>query len=238
MEEVLMKLVKPDFFPLVMAGETDAELLDVISVLTLSLGGVDIYTNLIKLLQSDDTPESYINYDLGGGWTLNKVITKLKYWKESSIIHPQWYTFNTKQVELYSERQITSTVIMRLSTHRSWPFHILRRWQSSPFPFNDPQNAGSAIIAPTIVAYIPQKAKVANETQLVLQTLMTNDFQEGVVKQLQLAPVHSTVDTLDKESDDLRFWAAASSQVLQPLDTSAPKESLESFIKEIRLAVQ
>jgi ABC-type glycerol-3-phosphate transport system substrate-binding protein len=237
MENVLLKLVNPSFFPLVMAGSTDAELLDVLSVLTLSLGGVDSYLNLTKLLNSKETPESYINFDLGDGWNLGVVIDKLNYWKESGIIHPQWYSFDTKQVELYSERQITSTVIMRLTTHRSWPFHILRRWQSSPFPFNNPNNAGSGVIAPTTVAYIPQNAKVAKETQLVLQKLISKDFQESIVKKLQLAPVHSTADTLDRESDDLRFWAAASTLVLQPINTYASKESLTSFTKELRGAI-
>ncbi|MDA3810436.1 MAG: hypothetical protein PF518_08925, partial [Spirochaetaceae bacterium] len=237
MEDVLIQLVKPAFFPLVMAGVTDTELLDVISVLTLSLGGVEVYSNLVKLLDSNETPESYINYDLGDGWNLGVVIDKLKYWKESGIIHPQWYTFDTKQVELYSERQITSTVIMRLSTHRSWPFHILRRWQSSPFPFNNPQNAGTAIIAPPVVAYIPSKSRVLKETRLVLKDLMSKDFQEDVVKKLQLSPVHSSVDTLDREADDLRFWAAASTQVLTALDTSAPEETIKSFTNEIRQVI-
>lgn len=237
MEDVLIQLVEPTFFPLVMAGVTQTELLDVISVLTLSLGGVNVYSNLVKLLVSNETPESYINFDLGDGWNLGVVIDKLKYWKESGIIHPQWYTFDTKQVELYSERQITSTVIMRLSTHRSWPFHILRRWQSSPFPFNDPMNAGSAIIAPPTVAYIPKKSRIFIKTELVLKDLMSKDFQEDVVKSLQLAPVHSSVDTLDREADDLRFWAAASAQVLLSLDTSAPKKTLKSFTNELRQVI-
>ena len=67
--------------------------------------------------------------------------------------------------------------------------------------------------------------------------MVDRQFQDEVVRAWRLAPVHSTAEPLDRESRDLRFWAAASrlilpslSDVMQPEHRDALADYLQALL--------
>ncbi|MFW6364306.1 MAG: hypothetical protein ACOC0D_10715 [Spirochaeta sp.] len=237
LEAVLNRLAEPRFYPLAVAGGNDEALLDLISVLVLSLGGVERYQTLVQLMESPTLPEDLLTIDLGNGWILNNTLQLLEQWEDQGILHPEWAAFSSSDVLEFAQRQLTAAVIMRLSTHRTWPVQVLRRWQSSPFPFADPAKAGTGLIVPTLVAAVPKNAARADEAAGIIPGFVGKGFQDSAVQSWRLAPVHSTAQALDRESGDLRFWAAASRELLPPLSHALSPEGAAELVAQLRVAL-
>lgn len=237
LESVLNRLIGSRFFPLVIAGGNDGALLDFVSVLVLSLGGVEQYQELVRLAETQSSAEGLVSAHLGGGWSLSEAVTLLKEWEQQRILHPDWASFSHEDVLEFAQRQLTGAVVMRLSQHRTWPLHVLRRWQSSPFPFKDPTKAGSGLITPVLIAAVPKDAARADEAVDIVPSLVSRDFQDTAVQSWRLAPVHSTAQALDRESGDLRFWAAASRELLPPLSDALSPQAAAELVAQLRVVL-
>lgn len=219
-------------YPLVTAGGHDRTLIDLVSVLGLSIGGSDRYVRLLGLDYAD--PAAVISQDLGEGWTLQSVVDLLADWKERRLLHPDWDELSDADVRELAQRQLAGAVVMRLSTHRSWPVQTLHRIQTTPFPFADPGDAGEALIAPTVAAAYTGRAGRVDEATRIVDTMVGRPFQDEVVRAWRLAPVHSTAEPLDRESRDLRFWAAASRLVLPSLSDVMQPEHRDALADYLR----
>lgn len=235
LETVAADFVEPGFFPIVVAGAEDAAMLDFVSVLTLSLGGVDVYRELLEYLRARGVDEDVLfTRGLGDGWTLDAVLGKLQEWRAAGIIHPQWARLEGEDVLAFAEAQRAVAVVMRLSTHRTWPVYVLRRWRTSPFPYEDPQAAGTGLVAPVFVGAVPSGSPWREEALELLPQLVEAEFQSEVVQRWRLAPVNSTAEALDRESGEVRFWAAASRDILPSLADALPPETAAALAEAVR----
>ena len=137
-------------------------MLDFISVLTLSLGGVVAYRRLLDHLRGREVDEEMVFLrDLGDGWNLDAVTARIRDWRAARLIHPEWTQLQGGDVLAFAEAQRAIAVVMRLSSHRTWPVYVLRRWRTSPFPYEDPQAAGTGLIAPVFVGAVPSGSPLA-----------------------------------------------------------------------------
>lgn len=222
-------------YPLVAAGGEDQTLIDVVSVLALSVGGAERYRRLLQTDASD--PAGMVAADLGDGWTLQTVLDVLVDWKNRGLVHPNWTELSRNDVRELAQRQLAGAIIMRLSTHRRWPVQTLHRIQTTPFPFANAADAGDALVAPVVAAAYFGRAGRVDEATRIIETMIGRQFQDDGVRAWRLAPVHSTAEPLDRESRDLRFWAAASRLVLPSLADALPPDDLEALASSIRTSL-
>lgn len=236
LEAVARDLAEPGFFPIVVAGGEDAPLLDFVSVLTLSLGGVDAYRGLLEDVGQRGVAEdgALFEGDLAGGLRLSDVAERLRAWRQSGILHPQWTQLGGDDVFAFAEAQRTAAVVMRLSEHRSWPVYALRRWRSSPFPYENPRAAGTGLVAPVYVAAVPADAPWREEALTMVPRFVEEEFQSDVVQAWRLAPTNSTAEALDRESAEVRLWAAASRDILPSLADALPPETAAALAEAVR----
>lgn len=235
LETVAADFVEPGFFPVVVAGGQDTAMLDFVSVLTLSFGGVDAYRELLDYLRVSGVDEDALfARDLDDGWRLDAVTGKMRQWRAGGIIHPEWTQLQGDDVLAFAEAQRSVAVVMRLSTHRTWPVYVLRRWRTSPFPYEDPRAAGTGLVAPVFVGAVPSDSPWREEALELLPRLVEADFQNEVVQRWRLAPVNSTAEALDRESAEVRFWAAASREILPSLADALPPETAAALAEAVR----
>ncbi|NBF39147.1 MAG: hypothetical protein GVY14_01920 [Spirochaetes bacterium] len=235
LETVAADFVEPGFFPVVVAGGEDTAMLDFVSVLTLSLGGVDAYLEFLGYLRVNGVNEDTLfTRGFDNAWNLQEIIRRMQEWRASGIIHPQWTRLEGDDVMAFAEAQRAVAVVMRLSTHRSWPVYVLRRWRTSPFPYEDPRAAGTGLVAPVFVGAVASSSPWREEALEVLPRLVEADFQTEVVQRWRLAPVNSTAEALDRESAEVRFWAAASREILPSLADALPPETAAALAEAVR----
>lgn len=234
LEGVLRKLIDKDFYPLMVAGGQDRDLLDFVAALTLSTGGLEAYESVSRQLVRLDWQSDNLRVFLAEAPELAEALEVLRRWKFEGILHPEWSSFKKADVLAMAERRLTAACIMRLSEHRTWPVAYLRSWQSSPFPFKDPGAAGTALLSPVIVASVPVSGRFAKKLAPLLTTFIEAVFQESVVQDWGLAPVLSTAKVVDREAGDLRFWAVASRQLLSGWDAELGYDSVAKLAAGIR----
>ena len=71
----------------------------------------------------------------------------------------------------------------------------------------------------------------------LLPRLVEAEFQSEVVQRWRLAPVNSTAEALDRESGEVRFWAAASRDILPSLADALPPETAAALAEAVRRRV-
>lgn len=238
LNSVLHTFVAKDFFPLLVAGGDDRSLLDFLAVLVVSMSGVEAYDRVesnLAVLDWSNVDELKLVMALP---ELTEALEWMRMWKLDGVLHPDWLDFSPDDVLSIARLRLTASCVMRLSEHRQWPVGVLQNWQTSPFPFRDPQSAGSALLAPVVVAMIPQTGRYSENLVPLVTLLSGKEFQETVVQDWGLAPVHNTAEALDRESSDLRFWAAASRRLVPGWDAELSKESLSRLADIIRTALR
>jgi len=234
LDTALRTLVAKDFFPLMVAGGEDRNLLDFVAALTLSSGGLEAYETVARTLTVFDWKTGDIKAFLAASTELTEVLEILRRWKREEILHPEWTNFKTGDVLAVARLRLTAACVMRLSEHRTWPVEYLRNWQSSPFPFMDPRAAGTALLSPVITVSVSSGSRFASKLAPLVSKLHEEKFQESVVQDWGLAPVHNTARAVDREAGDLRFWAAASRRLLSGWDTDLTTDQVALVASAIR----
>lgn len=238
MEQVLYRLSGPDFIPLMTAGGDDIVLLDFISVLLLSLEGHEAYRILIDTITNEQAKEEPDWETVCTGTALASTLDLARSWRQDGILHNDWTAFSRQEVMRMAEQGLCAAVVMRLSEHRSWSMDALKNMQASPFPFRDPTQAGSALMAPVYTVYVNAESRLAEETAKLAPLFAQEAFQEKVLSQWGLGPVHATVEVRDRESGDLRYWAAASRRLLSPLSYYLTDTELNKLAETLRVLLR
>jgi len=235
---VLHAMVAKDFFPLLVAGGDDRALLDFLAVLVVSMGGLGAYEAAEKSLSTFDWQNGGLPAGLSAIPALRDALDWMRTWKRDGVLHPEWLAFRASDVLSIARLRLTASCVMRLSEHRQWPVGVLQNWQASPFPFRDPQVAGSALLAPVVVVMVPRAGRYAKKLVPLVAEFSGEVFQETVVQDWGLAPVLGNAEALDRESGDLRFWAAASRRLLPGWDAELSGKSMKLFSEAVRIALR
>jgi hypothetical protein len=232
-EQVWLSLKSESFFPLMVAGREQQDFLDLVSVLALSQGGFNGYSKLSTELRTSNRAsgklEEFLSMETKA--LLESVAQRLGFWQSEGILHPEWINFSKADVLRFMETRLTSSVVMRLSTHRTMTPQQLRFWQSSAFPFTAEQYTlrSGGLIAPAMVISARSDLPGSEAALERLPGLLEEPLQDRLGRLTGLAPVNSTVRTVDREADDLRYWAAASGGVLPSIADILMKEKATEF---------
>ncbi len=234
LEAELKRLTKPNNYPLAIAGGIDSDLMDFISVLAISSSGVDGYNKLSQLLKSDADFDKILNSPLNNDFMFKDILDIAVSWKKEGVLHPQWLDLDQDDVNAFLENEISSSVVTRLSTHRTMPLDILRSLNETPFPFLLKEDRGSGLVLPVDSLAINRKSLFGKQIGALLPKLLSDKTQKDLTSFSRLAPTISTSEAVDKQASDVRLWGAASSSILQQLTTDSLKQlkSIRGYLQQ------
>lgn len=206
LEEILLNHAEPGFYPLMIDGKSNSSLLDLIYLLSVSYYGAEGYYSLTEYINNGSIK------DLS---QIKDILDLLIKWRREGILHSEWLNFDSEVVLSFLEDELSIATILRLSEHRKLPLPILRQHEAIPFPLFKETIYASDIPMPTMFCSILSDSKLkGDKIDFLLSGLVDNDFQKTLTFASGLAPVNSTSSVMDKQANDVRFWAAASGKIV------------------------
>lgn len=200
--------------PMIFAGGTPEFMLDFMGAFAESLDGIDSYNQAVKILTDNsekfnplrvairlcDEPDS----------PFATSIKHLKGWYKQGFMHPGTFSMTKNDVEGFASSALSSVLFMSLENHRSMSQNAISRYTSIYFPSE--RSANSRIFTGKTYFAIPLKK--SNTSAIIAEGLVNNDIQEKLSRTTGLAPVLAQCRTPDKQSNDARYWIAATSAPL------------------------
>ncbi|WP_407396432.1 hypothetical protein [Treponema sp.] len=222
-------------------GDADT-LLAVISAITESFDGKEKYNAIIERIKEYDGPmENLMETLLIEDESFHDAIYRISAWKKKGLINPEILSKTNEDILKVIELYKTAIIIMPLSEHRKLPISIAKYLTTLPihsnetnfyFPSMRPLNTRS-LIAPAVAMISLSKSK---EAKKAVGHLMSQEAQEVIAFKTGLAPFLANSKIPDIQSDDLRFWIAATSEPSLPIGAAAfsDEKKKEDFAEAIR----
>ena len=194
------------FSPFFCNGSDDRSFIDFIGAIVMANAGLSGYNKLIDGLRKAESLNDVLNLDLDGkGYTLNTIIEMLKKWPKDGYTHPSWYNGNQTDLVFFATDKQLACFFTSLSEHRKIAYNVVRNYESSFVPMNQPpENYG--LIAPAVSCMLLSDN---SNCKRYLGEFFTEDAQSELSNMTNLAPVHYTATADDIQADDVRFWAAS-----------------------------
>ncbi|MCR5045962.1 MAG: hypothetical protein K6A42_05250 [Treponema sp.] len=197
----LEKMKEEIDIPLVCAGANDNNLFAFVSVMSEILYGAEDYKKMLSVvkdnasLNKDNLPEE-----------LTRVLDEIKAMQNKELLYPAWTKTSSRDIVYFMQERKIGAVSMYLSDRRKIEYNLIKYYDSNFFPrYNNRVEHG--LIAPLISAFLLTKKTNA---ALVLSRLVSSDVQSELSNMSLLAPVASRAESVDRQADDVRFWAASS----------------------------
>lgn len=243
-ETYLEKSKKLVFTPFFCAGGDDKTLLALVGAFVESYGGSDSYKDFIQAVQNEPTVKalSKKKFQIAGekskSFTLIDILDIFRGWKEKEMVHPDWYNANSNDVKAFMEDKQIGVVFMPLSFHRTISYKVIRDFEADRIPLNSEADNynNHGLIAPEYVGIKFSKEAFCDE---LLAELVEENAQTNFSDQTKLAPINSRCAAFDRQSDDVRFFAAACKD--GPLPTlydgafQTDEKALHEFAEQIRV---
>lgn len=218
-------------YPLIVAGKDDFTLISFVGTMYEALFGAQAYSNLVN---SISTSISATNDSCTLPSELLPLLDTIKELQSSGLIHPKWTVAKENDINNFMADHLISAVCQTLSTHRTQNLLLVMHYDSSYFPAAD-TSIIHGVIAPEVCGLA---LKDKNSEVEILCNLIDINVQQRLTDATQLAPVNARTPAYDMQSDDVRFWAAASpAGPLPDLATAAfsnpkDKEKLAQLIRD------
>lgn len=198
------------FSPFFTYGGDDQILLGFISAVTEGLYGYEAYKELEQAIVQKKSLSAVIDKELfvsnaDGTETLREVLDLLRNWVDEGLVHPAWPTANYSDFKSFLEDNQVGVLFTTLSKHRELPYKVVSEFDADRMSMYSPE-IPHALICPYIVG-----VKLSNKKGLddVLGTLVTEEVQANLSNRTHLASSVSRSAQYDRQSDDVRFLAAA-----------------------------
>ena len=197
----LKAVKKTQEIPLACAGAEDKDLLGFVSVMAEILYGAEDYKKMLEMvkesaaLNKSALPES-----------LTRVLDEIKAMQEKGFLFPQWTKASPRDVSYFMQERKLGASAMFLSERRDFEYNLIKFYEASLFPRYD-NSVEHGALAPQIVAALLNDK---NGAHLILGQLASVSAQENLTNFSLLAPTSSRAESVDRQADDVRFWAASS----------------------------
>ncbi len=191
--------------PSMCAGKNNDEFFGLISNIALTLLETENYLNLCNSLsQTDGTviPEALL-----------PVLNEIKDMQRNKILLPNWFDATDSDVikYFYPERN-TGLFYQSLSFQRKVEPLYIQYYERIDFPAYR-LSQKNAIIGNAVYAV---NLNERPETSEILKALVSEKTQQNLTDLTLLAPVNKNCFAFDTEANDVRFWAASSSNGVLP----------------------
>lgn len=194
------------FSPFFLNGADDRVLTAFIGNIIESIGGVSAYKVFIDALKKDTPFEELLELELTStGLTLGSVLNTLKTWPEQGYTHPAWYNAQGNDLVYFAEEGHTAVFFTFLHEHRKIQYNIISKYEAFLLPPAS-STIEFGIIAPAMSVML--LSENANARRYIAE-FFTEEAQAQLSEQTKLAPVHSRAQAYDRQSDDVRYWAAS-----------------------------
>ncbi len=194
------------FSPFFCAGADDRVLTAFVGSLIEAMGGVKAYKNLIAELKNGTDFEELLDKDLGApNVTLRSVLDMLKSWPKEGLTHPAWFNGQKNDLLYFADDNHIGVFFTFLKDHRNIPYQTISKYESFVVPPVS-STIEYGIIAPAISCMLLTDN---SNCKRYLSEFFTEDAQADLSNLTKLAPVHSRAQAYDRQSDDVRFWAAS-----------------------------
>ena len=194
------------FSPFFCAGADDRVLTAFVGSLIEAMGGVKAYKNLITELKNGTDFEELLDKDLGApNVTLRSVLDMLKSWPKEGLTHPAWFNGQKNDLLYFADDNHIGVFFTFLKEHRNIPYQTISKYESFVVPPVS-STIEYGIIAPAISCMLLTDN---SNCKRYLAEFFTEDAQADLSNLTKLAPVHSRAQAYDRQSDDVRFWAAS-----------------------------
>ncbi len=194
------------FSPFFCSGSDDRTLIDFVGAIVMANSGLSAYNKLIEALRKASSLNDVLDYDLDGkGYCLNSVFEMLKKWPKEGYTHPSWYIGNQNDLVFFASDKQLACFFTSLSEHRKIAYNVVRNYESSFIPPNQPpENYG--LIAPAVSCMLLSDN---SNCKRYVSEFFTEETQSEISNITNLAPVHYYASADDIQADDVRFWAAS-----------------------------
>lgn len=225
-------------YPISFAGADYNCLLDLLGALGEAFEGEAAYTkaaDILSLQASLSTfdakevadklfivPDAPLAYSL---YYLRKLV-------EKGYVTPASQYLRHSDINSYIQQRVTNLFFTKLSVHRTYDVKAIDRYSSIFVPSKTiPENRH---FTATITYAVPVNSKNKNINPLI-EYLLSTKVQGELSEMTGLAPVLANCPTPDQQSDDARYWVAATSTPLAGLSheaelTDTQKEALRDAI--------
>lgn len=194
------------FSPFFCAGADDRILTAFVGSLIEAMGGVKAYKNLITELKNGTDFEELLDKDLGApNVNLRSVLDMLKSWPKEGLTHPAWFNGQKNDLLYFADDNHIGVFFTFLKDHRNIPYQTISKYESFVVPPVS-STIEYGIIAPAISCMLLTDN---SNCKRYLAEFFTEDAQADLSNLTKLAPVHSRAQAYDRQSDDVRFWAAS-----------------------------
>ena len=239
-------------FPAVFAGKDSSITLGILGALTESLAGADKYLAAVEKLKAfyaeNPEPENIQVYEIirelsdtpeapfyAASYTLKNML-------KNGLLHPECFHMTHKDVQAFMENNMAAVVFTSLTNHRAITGEYIQRYSAIPrvlgnngdhagfYPTNRPTD--KRFLNTHFICAVPLKNNRTMEK--IVSGLMDEKSQETLCSKTGLAPVTAQCRVPDIQSDDVRFWVAATEAPLTPLDTAVftNPQNLAQFAQE------
>lgn len=200
--------------PMIFAGGNPDFLLTLVGAMAESIDGPDSYSDAVKIIKETSNPvKTVIKLCDEPDSPLATSIKQLKSWYKLGFIHPGTFSMQQNDVEAFASSRLSSVLFMSLEDHRNIAQKTISRFTSIYFPSEHGANmrifTGNTYYAVPLI-----KSKKSSE---LLASLITPEYQESLARATGLAPVLAQCRVPDKQSNEARYWIAATTAPLPGL---------------------
>ena len=225
--------------PMVFAAGDDVMLINAFAALTEAVSGrgaVDSVAEKVRLSIASGKSSQTAFYNIlldvtanGGEWYESTQL--FKKWIQMNLLPRNIFQMKLKDVRAFMESDLTAVSMLTLSEHRATPRNTVSKYSSSFIP-GTTTDGNRNFTAPIIYAIPLKKGKIPAASV----ALLANSLQTSLSNATGLAPVQANCGVPDIQSDDVRYWVAASGVPMVPFSEAAftNKPNRTSFAEALR----
>ena len=187
--------------PLICAGAADKNLLGFVSAMSEILYGAEGYKKMLSVLrEASSLNKANLPEELA------RVLDEIKAMQKREVLYPSWTKVTHRDILYFMKEGKIGAAAMYLSDRRNVEFNLIKYFDSAFFPRYD-NKVDHGVIAPQTAVFLLSGKK---DAALIAGQLASADVQSELSNLSLLAPVAARAEAVDRQADDVRFWAASS----------------------------
>lgn len=226
-------------YPISYAGGNPILFLDILGALAEATDGISSYKNAVKIMEKYskefNIDQLITELFFTDNAPLYSSLEYLKFLINKGYINPNSQFLTKQDIESYITNRLTNVVFTTLSDHRKMNSNAISRYSTIYLPSKMNTNYRSFTANATYA--IPTNN--TDNCRTVLESLFTSAKQGELCCYTGLSPVFANCMTPDKQSDDARYWIAATEPPLAGLghEVEFTNEQLQQILNEINKAL-
>lgn len=189
----------------------------------------DLYNELyqsFKTNQNEKITEVFQNH-LSSQNGVFKTLIQLINLQENQLISNDVFFHSKQDCQFFVENELCGIYFTTLQNHREISRDVIKNYRTIYFPSDFEKNERK---------FAAKEYSMILFKQNELTTKILQDFSQNLQQEIStktgLAPVQKNIPAPDVQSDDVRYWLAASSGPMLPLSSSLPSKNAQRILAD------